>query len=147
MCGMSRKSNCWNNAIVESFFATLKDEVKIFDVLIEIQKNCCAIFGCGSRRITTRNDAIPLLAIALQWPLRSDMCNMFNKCLLRRETYPWNWGNPLMHRISVPAAKSLFSTVLAQVDAGEEIHLTRRGVAIARIVAEPARLCSGFDLE
>ncbi len=26
MCSMSRKGNCWDNAVVESFFATLKKE-------------------------------------------------------------------------------------------------------------------------
>ena len=52
-----------------------------------------------------------------------------------------------MHRISVAAAKSRFSAVLAQVEAGEEVVITRRGAAIARIVAEPARLGDGFDLQ
>jgi prevent-host-death family protein len=52
-----------------------------------------------------------------------------------------------MHRISVAAAKSRFSAVLAQVEAGEEVVITRRGVAIARIVAEPARVGDGFDLQ
>ena len=52
-----------------------------------------------------------------------------------------------MHRISVAAAKSRFSAVLAQVEAGEEVVITRRGVAIARIVAEPTRLGDGFDLQ
>jgi prevent-host-death family protein len=51
-----------------------------------------------------------------------------------------------MYRISVAAAKSRFSAVLAQVEAGEEVVITRRGIAIARIVAEPARLGDGFDL-
>jgi prevent-host-death family protein len=52
-----------------------------------------------------------------------------------------------MHRISVAAAKSRFSAVLAQVEAGEEVVITRRGVAIARIVAESARLGDGFELQ
>ena len=33
-CSMSRKGNCWDNAVVESFFATLKDELEILDGLI-----------------------------------------------------------------------------------------------------------------
>jgi antitoxin (DNA-binding transcriptional repressor) of toxin-antitoxin stability system len=37
--------------------------------------------------------------------------------------------------------------MLAQVEAGEEVVITRRGVAIARIVAEPARLGDGFELQ
>ena len=52
-----------------------------------------------------------------------------------------------MHRISVAAAKSRFSAVLAQVEAGEEVVITRRGVATASIVAEPARDGDGFDLQ
>ena len=28
-CSMSRKGNCWDNACVESFFATLKDELDV----------------------------------------------------------------------------------------------------------------------
>ena len=32
-CSMSRKGNCWDNAVVESFFATLKDELEILDGL------------------------------------------------------------------------------------------------------------------
>ena len=52
-----------------------------------------------------------------------------------------------MYRISVAAAKSRFSAVLAQVEAGEEVVITRRGVAIARIVADPARLGDGFNLQ
>jgi antitoxin (DNA-binding transcriptional repressor) of toxin-antitoxin stability system len=43
-------------------------------------------------------------------------------------------------------AKAQFSAVLAQVEAGEEIVITRRGVAIARIVAEPAPPTPNFDL-
>jgi antitoxin (DNA-binding transcriptional repressor) of toxin-antitoxin stability system len=52
-----------------------------------------------------------------------------------------------MHRISVAAAKSRFSAVLAQLEAGEEVVITLRGIAIARIVAEPARVGDGFDLQ
>jgi putative transposase len=33
-CCMSRKGNCWENAVVESFFATLKDELEILAGLI-----------------------------------------------------------------------------------------------------------------
>jgi transposase InsO family protein len=33
-CSMSRKGNCWDNAVVESFFATLKDELEILAGLI-----------------------------------------------------------------------------------------------------------------
>ncbi len=33
-CSMSRKGNCWDNAVVVSFFATLKDELEILDGLV-----------------------------------------------------------------------------------------------------------------
>jgi putative transposase len=33
-CSMSRKGNCWDNAVVESFFSTLKDELEILAGLI-----------------------------------------------------------------------------------------------------------------
>ncbi len=55
-----------------------------------------------------------------------------------------------MRRINVAKAKAKakaqFSAVLAQVEAGEEVVITRRGVAIARIVAEPAPPTPKFDL-
>ena len=55
-----------------------------------------------------------------------------------------------MRRINVAAAKAKakaqFSAVLAQVEAGEEVVITRRGVALARIVAEPAPPTPNFDL-
>jgi antitoxin (DNA-binding transcriptional repressor) of toxin-antitoxin stability system len=45
------------------------------------------------------------------------------------------------------AAKARVSAVLAQMEAGEDVVITRRGVAIARIVAEPSRGNDGFDLQ
>lgn len=51
-----------------------------------------------------------------------------------------------MQTLTVAAAKARLSAVLAQVEAGEEIVITRRGVAIARIVAEPAAGAAPFEL-
>jgi prevent-host-death family protein len=51
-----------------------------------------------------------------------------------------------MQTLTVAAAKARLSAVLAQVEAGEEVVITRRGVAIARIVAEPAARSPQFDL-
>ena len=51
-----------------------------------------------------------------------------------------------MQTLTVAAAKARLSAVLAQVEAGEEIVITRRGVAIARIVAEPRAQPASFDL-
>jgi len=51
-----------------------------------------------------------------------------------------------MQTLSVAVAKARLSAVLAQVEAGEEIVVTRRGVAIAPIVAEPATRLPQFDM-
>lgn len=51
-----------------------------------------------------------------------------------------------MQTLSVAAAKARLSAVLAQVEAGEQVVITRRGVAIARIVAEPAARSPQFDM-
>ena len=51
-----------------------------------------------------------------------------------------------MRTISVAAAKARLSAVLAEVEAGEEIVITRRGLAIARIVPEPAAAHAEFDM-
>ena len=34
ICSMSRKGNCWDNAVIESFFSTLKDELEILDGIV-----------------------------------------------------------------------------------------------------------------
>ncbi|MFN9694313.1 MAG: type II toxin-antitoxin system Phd/YefM family antitoxin [Synechococcaceae cyanobacterium] len=52
-----------------------------------------------------------------------------------------------MRRITLAAAKAHFSAVLAQVEAGEAVVITRRGVAIARIVPETPHPAEGFDLQ
>lgn len=54
---------------------------------------------------------------------------------------------PRMHRLSVAVAKAQFSALLARVEGGQEVVITRRGVAIARIVPEPAQPPAAFDLE
>ncbi len=41
-----------------------------------------------------------------------------------------------MRSVSVAAVKAHLSAVLAEVEAGEEIIITRRGLAVARIVPE-----------
>lgn len=51
-----------------------------------------------------------------------------------------------MQTLTVAAAKARLSAVLTQVEAGEEVIITRRGVAIARIVPEPAVGSSPFDM-
>ncbi|MFZ2404517.1 MAG: type II toxin-antitoxin system prevent-host-death family antitoxin [Methylobacter sp.] len=52
----------------------------------------------------------------------------------------------IMRTITVATARSHLSTVLMEVEAGEEIVITRRGLAIARIVPEPSAAPAGFDL-
>lgn len=43
-----------------------------------------------------------------------------------------------MRTLTVAEAKARLSALLSQVEAGEEIVITRRGRAIARLVPEPA---------
>ena len=51
-----------------------------------------------------------------------------------------------MQTLSVADAKARLSALLTQVEAGEEVVITRRGVPIARIVAEPIASNQPFDL-
>jgi prevent-host-death family protein len=51
-----------------------------------------------------------------------------------------------MQTLSVAGAKARLSALLTQVEAGEEVVITRRGVPIARIVAEPVAPNQPFDL-
>ncbi len=44
--------------------------------------------------------------------------------------------------VAVVEAKSQFSALLAEVEAGAEVRITRRGRTVARLVPEPARLAS-----
>lgn len=52
-----------------------------------------------------------------------------------------------MQRLSVATEKARLSAVLARVEAGEEVVITRPGVAIPGIVPEPAQPAAAFDLE
>lgn len=51
-----------------------------------------------------------------------------------------------MRTLTVAAAKAHLSAVLSDVEAGQEVVITRRGLAIARIVPEPAAAPADFDL-
>ena len=51
-----------------------------------------------------------------------------------------------MKTANIAEAKSHFSALLADVEAGEEVVITRRGKPVARIVPEPASASSVFDL-
>ena len=51
-----------------------------------------------------------------------------------------------MRSVTVAAAKARLSAVLAEVEAGEEIVITRRGLAVARIVPEPVATPADFDM-
>jgi prevent-host-death family protein len=44
-----------------------------------------------------------------------------------------------MQRLSVAVAKAQFSALLARVEGGQEVVITRRGVLIARIVPEAGK--------
>ena len=51
-----------------------------------------------------------------------------------------------MRTVTVADAKAHLSAVLADVAAGEEIVITRRGLAVARIVPEPACAPGDFTM-
>lgn len=51
-----------------------------------------------------------------------------------------------MKTTNIAEAKAHFSTLLADVEAGEEVIITRRGKPVARIVPETAVASSVFDL-
>ena len=47
-----------------------------------------------------------------------------------------------MKRVSVVEAKARFSTLLAEVEAGEEVAVTRHGKVVARLVPDRQRLAA-----
>ena len=51
-----------------------------------------------------------------------------------------------MKTANIAEAKSHFSALLAEVEAGKEVVIMRRGKPIARIIPEPAASSSVFDL-
>ena len=51
-----------------------------------------------------------------------------------------------MKTANIAEAKAHFSALLAEVEAGEEVIITRRGKPVARIVPEPVAASSVFDL-
>lgn len=55
--------------------------------------------------------------------------------------------NPSMKTATVANAKSHLSSLLAAVEAGEEVVITRRGRPIARLVPEPGTACNWDTLE
>ena len=52
-----------------------------------------------------------------------------------------------MRTFTVADAKARLSAVLAEVEAGAEVLITRRGRAVARIVPEPSAAPTEFDME
>ncbi len=51
-----------------------------------------------------------------------------------------------MHTVSVAEAKAHLSEILSKVEAGEELQITRRGRAVARLIPEPKDSpCKPFD--
>jgi len=59
-----------------------------------------------------------------------------------------NFKSHTMRTVSVAQAKTHLSEILTQVEAGEELQISRRGQPIARLVPEPkSGLASGFDFE
>ncbi len=53
-----------------------------------------------------------------------------------------------MHTVSVAEAKAHLSEILAKVEAGAELQITRRGRAVARLIPEPRdAICKPFDFD
>ena len=54
-----------------------------------------------------------------------------------------------MHTVSIAEAKAHLSEILSKVEAGEELQITRRGRAVARLIPEPkGSACSKpFDFD
>lgn len=52
-----------------------------------------------------------------------------------------------MRRVAVADAKARLSAVLAEVEAGREVIITRRGRAIARLIPEPVGKAGELALE
>ncbi len=58
-----------------------------------------------------------------------------------------NFKAHTMRSVSVAQAKAHLSAILSQVEAGEELQISRRGQPIARLMPEPkSGLESAFDL-
>ncbi len=51
-----------------------------------------------------------------------------------------------MKKANIAEAKSHFSALLADVEAGEEVIIMRRGKPVARIIPEPVSTSPRFDL-
>ena len=47
-----------------------------------------------------------------------------------------------MRRVQIVEAKARFSALLAEVETGEEIEITRRGKVVARLVPEKPRMAA-----
>jgi prevent-host-death family protein len=51
-----------------------------------------------------------------------------------------------MRQVQIAEAKARFSTLLEQVEAGEEIIIARRGKPVARLIAERKKQASAADV-
>lgn len=59
-----------------------------------------------------------------------------------------NFKERKVETVSVAEAKAHLSEILSKVEAGEELQITRRGRAIARLVPEPKSIASKpFDFD
>ena len=64
-CSMSRKGNCWDNAVVESFFASLKQEL-VYGEQYRTREDARASCSSTSRCFTTGSDCTPRWTIAVR---------------------------------------------------------------------------------
>jgi transposase InsO family protein len=73
---MSRKGNCWDNAVVESFFVTLKDELEILDGLVRDPEQLLYDLWMWIEGFYNRKASIPPSVIPLPLPLRNAKQNV-----------------------------------------------------------------------
>ena len=72
-CSMSRKGDCWDNAVAESFFHTLKVELIHVEKLTILVRKPRRLFLNILKGFTIGNAAIHILVISVQMSTRKRM--------------------------------------------------------------------------
>ena len=95
ICGMSRKGNCWDNAVAESFFHTLKTELihhEDFQTREEAQQ---AIFEYIEVFLTARESS-RLMSTWHRWCMNKNLPRQCKKVSGKVLPYHFTGGNPLL---------------------------------------------------
>jgi putative transposase len=82
---MLRKGHCWDNAAVESFFATLKDEREILDGLIRDPEQLLYVLGMWIEGDYNRKRLHSSIGSSTPVACENRQAERNKKCLLRRE--------------------------------------------------------------